>query len=67
MCGIIAPPRASIPQQILLPIEIIQLACGDAHVLAMDDAGIVFSWGRGVEGQLGRPPPLPPHDQRRNS
>ena len=52
----------AIPQQILLPIEIIQLACGDGHVLAMDDAGIVFSWGRGVEGQLGRPPPLPPHD-----
>ncbi|KAE8148848.1 Ran exchange factor Prp20/Pim1 [Aspergillus avenaceus] len=30
------------------------LACGDNHVLALNDKGAVFSWGSGQQNQLGR-------------
>ena len=47
-----------VPQRIPLPIDVGQIACGGEHVLALAEGGILFSWGRGIEGQLGRPPPL---------
>ena len=43
--------RVSSPQRVPLPVDVSQLACGDAHVLALADGGVVFSWGRGVERQ----------------
>ena len=30
--------------------------------MAISDSGVLFSWGRGSEGQLGRPPPLTSKD-----
>ncbi|MDZ4286304.1 MAG: choice-of-anchor D domain-containing protein, partial [Prosthecobacter sp.] len=33
--------------------RIIQIAAGSFHTLALDNAGNVWSWGRGAEGQLG--------------
>ncbi|KAL2215692.1 putative Ran exchange factor Prp20/Pim1 [Thermoascus aurantiacus ATCC 26904] len=41
---------------ILIPSlkKIKHLACGDNHVLALDDKGAVFSWGSGEQHQLGR-------------
>ncbi|KAI1760052.1 RCC1/BLIP-II [Hypoxylon sp. FL1150] len=35
---------------------IVQLACGSNHVLALDAAGKVFTWGSGGQFQLGRKP-----------
>lgn len=35
------------------PTSIQQLACGWRHTLAVSSDGRVFSWGRGVNGQLG--------------
>lgn len=32
----------------------VQVACGSDHVLALTTDGIVFSWGNGQQGQLGR-------------
>lgn len=32
----------------------VQVACGSDHVLALSTEGIVFSWGNGQQGQLGR-------------
>ncbi|EAW13314.1 RCC1-like domain-containing protein [Aspergillus clavatus NRRL 1] len=34
--------------------KIRHLACGDNHVLALDERGAVFSWGSGQQNQLGR-------------
>uniref|UniRef100_A0A7S4B067 Uncharacterized protein n=1 Tax=Chrysotila carterae TaxID=13221 RepID=A0A7S4B067_CHRCT len=34
-------------------VEIVRLACGEAHCLALDENGGLFSWGRGTQGQLG--------------
>lgn len=34
--------------------KIKHLACGDNHVLALDEKGAVFSWGSGQQNQLGR-------------
>ncbi|XXG95386.1 hypothetical protein Hte_001648 [Hypoxylon texense] len=36
--------------------SIVQLACGSNHVLALDVAGKVFTWGSGGQFQLGRKP-----------
>ena len=44
-----APP----PSQIALPMEVDHIACGTGHALALSDGGLVLSWGRGAEGQLG--------------
>lgn len=32
---------------------IMEIACGDAHALAVDSNGAVYAWGRGSHGQLG--------------
>ena len=33
--------------------KIVRVSAGDAHSMAIDDAGLLFAWGRNVEGQLG--------------
>jgi len=33
--------------------DIIQIATASAHSLALDNDGSIFTWGRGIEGQLG--------------
>ncbi|XP_041850243.1 probable E3 ubiquitin-protein ligase HERC6 [Melanotaenia boesemani] len=43
------PSRVPIP----LPIQIIQVACGNFHSLALTKGGDVFSWGSNSHGQLG--------------
>nr|XP_025038329.1 serine/threonine-protein kinase Nek8-like [Pelodiscus sinensis] len=37
----------------LLGYEIVQLACGASHVLAVSNDREVFAWGRGDNGRLG--------------
>lgn len=37
----------------LLGYEIVQVACGASHVLAISNEGEVFAWGRGDNGRLG--------------
>lgn len=32
---------------------IVAVSCGEAHTLALNDKGQVFSWGLGSDGQLG--------------
>ncbi|GMF30786.1 unnamed protein product [Phytophthora fragariaefolia] len=39
----------------LAGVEFKQLACGSSHSVAVTKHGKVFSWGRGVRGQLGHP------------
>lgn len=34
-------------------INIVQVAAGDAHTLALSDGGMLYSWGCGSSGQLG--------------
>lgn len=41
------------PIPALMGVELRQLVCGSAHSLAVTTQGKVFSWGRGVRGQLG--------------
>lgn len=35
------------------PRRVALLACGWRHTVAVTEAGEVYSWGRGVNGQLG--------------
>lgn len=44
------------PTPSLIPTlkKIKHVACGDNHVLALNDRGAVFSWGSGQQNQLGR-------------
>jgi len=45
----------STPQLIegLLEVDVVNVACGSKHVVALCDDGQVFSWGCGVDGKLG--------------
>jgi hypothetical protein len=56
-CTRAAPPRPALPLTALAcPLQeekIVLLACGWRHTVAVSAAGRVFSWGRGVNGQLG--------------
>ncbi len=36
------------------PAQTYKLACGWRHTIAVTANGCVFSWGRGVNGQLGQ-------------
>ncbi|PWN38141.1 RCC1/BLIP-II [Meira miltonrushii] len=38
----------------LIKHSFVQVSCGADHVLALSTEGIVFSWGNGQQGQLGR-------------
>ncbi len=33
--------------------HIVDAACGEAHTLAIDAAGALYTWGKGATGQLG--------------
>ncbi|XP_038150831.1 probable E3 ubiquitin-protein ligase HERC6 [Cyprinodon tularosa] len=48
-CSNQRPSRVPIP----MPIQIVQVACGNAHSLALTKGGDVFSWGSNSRGQLG--------------
>ncbi len=37
----------------LAAVRIVDVACGEAHTLALDDAGALYSFGKGSSGQLG--------------
>ena len=45
----------SIPREVeaLARIRVIDLALGDSHMLALDEIGLPYSWGKGRDGQLG--------------
>ena len=43
----------TLPQQVKLPIKVLDLACGDTHTIAVLEDRTVFSWGSGNYGQLG--------------
>ncbi|RHY29020.1 hypothetical protein DYB32_005521, partial [Aphanomyces invadans] len=38
----------------LRPYNIVGVACGYTHTLAVSDSGELFSWGLGEYGQLGK-------------
>ncbi|KAH6854874.1 regulator of chromosome condensation 1/beta-lactamase-inhibitor protein II [Chaetomium sp. MPI-CAGE-AT-0009] len=42
------------PALILSVKDIIKLCCGSNHVLALTADGLVYTWGKGTDGQLGR-------------
>ena len=46
----------SVPKEVevLSKVKIVDLALGDYHMLALDEAGNPFSWGNGGKGQLGQ-------------
>jgi hypothetical protein len=52
--GFFATPRrvSGLPER-----TVIGVAAGRYHSLAVDNAGVVYSWGMDVWGQLGAPPP----------
>lgn len=41
------------PQKVRFVSNVVQVACGDFHVLALTADGEVYSWGNGTDGQLG--------------
>ena len=50
--------QALLPMYVMGGVEqkkkkIVRVSAGDAHSMAIDDAGLLFAWGRNVEGQLG--------------
>lgn len=50
------PEESQLSPRLVLSLhqhKIVQIACGDAHTLALDDKGRMFSWGRGKYGRLG--------------
>lgn len=44
--------------------NVVQVACGQHHTLAMTEDGQVYGWGDNRRGQLGEGPPLIPTPQR---
>ena len=48
--GGIAPPQWV---EALAKVQIVDIAAGDAHTMALTGGGRVFGWGCGAEGQLG--------------
>eukprot|EP00967_Tisochrysis_lutea_P082201 scaffold113829_cov30-Tisochrysis_lutea.AAC.6 len=45
-------------RQLHFRVDIVRIACGEAHSVALDETGTAYSWGRGTEGSL-RCSPLP--------
>lgn len=43
----------AVPEKLRLLQDVVQLSCGDFHVLALNKNGEVYSWGQGTDGQLG--------------
>lgn len=52
------PPDEYVAEPVHIPFpngaKIVSLACGARHNLAVDQAGVVYSWGFGVSSQLGQ-------------
>lgn len=47
---------SNVPEQVQgLPPDIVSLAAGGSHVLALDGSGQVWAWGNNDSGQLGVP------------
>ena len=44
----------SVPKYVFFKKEIVRVACGEKHSLAVDLEGKIYSWGEGRCGQLGR-------------
>uniref|UniRef100_A0A3Q1F320 Probable E3 ubiquitin-protein ligase HERC6 n=1 Tax=Acanthochromis polyacanthus TaxID=80966 RepID=A0A3Q1F320_9TELE len=49
LCNGHRPSRVPIP----IPMQVVQVACGNSHSLALTKGGDVFSWGLNSHGQLG--------------
>lgn len=47
------PSSSSATAAAAAAVRIVQLACGNAHCIAVSSAGELWSWGRGDAGQLG--------------
>lgn len=49
-----------IPREIVLPkgVKIKQIACGESHVLALSETGLLYNWGSTEQGQSGFKIPL---------
>jgi alpha-tubulin suppressor-like RCC1 family protein len=43
----------ALPAKLRTISGVVEVACGDFHVLALNSAGEVWSWGQGADGQLG--------------
>ena len=41
------------PQRVAAVADVVDVAAGDDHSLALSRAGVVYAWGRGNDGQLG--------------
>lgn len=52
------PPDEFVPEPVHIPFpngaKVASIACGARHNLAVDIAGVVYSWGFGVSSQLGQ-------------
>jgi alpha-tubulin suppressor-like RCC1 family protein len=44
---------SAVPVQVSMPTNVVAIAAGANHSLAIDDAGDVFAWGSNATGQLG--------------
>jgi len=54
------------PQRVHLPVQgkVCQVSCGSAHTAAVTQAGELFIWGRGRDGQLGQSGVISPAARR---
>lgn len=51
----ISVPVPNIPLEFPSGVTVCQVACGGYHTMALTDNGLIYSWGHGIEGQLGYP------------
>jgi alpha-tubulin suppressor-like RCC1 family protein len=49
-CQCVASPR-----ELSTPRHVVEVSAGDAFVIALTSSGSVYTWGSGVQGDLGRP------------
>merc|ERR1712196_419071 len=47
------PKPVMLPPIVNLASKVVQIHCGGSHSIALTDAGQLYTWGRGKEGQLG--------------
>ena len=53
--GHLNSPRAPHCVEALLGHNVVQIECGEYHMVVLTDSNVVFSWGDGAQGQLGHP------------